>query len=65
MLPASAVATGVLHREEALLAIYVNPTEPGGVGHYKPFLLPPHNQGDSSQTSIEKGLGYGAFGVVW
>lgn len=56
---------GIMHREEALLAIYVQPTEVGGVGHYKPFLLPPRNPGDSSQNALEKGLGYGAFGVVW
>lgn len=56
---------GIMHREEALLAIYVQPTEVGGVGHYKPFLLPPRNPGDSSQNTLEKGLGYGAFGVVW
>ncbi|VUZ45273.1 unnamed protein product [Hymenolepis diminuta] len=55
----------IMHREEALLAIYVQPTEIGGVGHYKPFLLPPRNPGDSSQNALEKGLGYGAFGVVW
>ncbi|VDN96421.1 unnamed protein product [Rodentolepis nana] len=56
---------GIMHREEALLAIYVQPNEVGGVGHYKPFLLPPRNPGDSSQNALEKGLGYGAFGVVW
>nr|CDS28241.1 serine:threonine protein kinase NLK [Hymenolepis microstoma] len=56
---------GIMHREEALLAIYVQPTEVGGVGHYKPFLLPPRNPEDSSQNALEKGLGYGAFGVVW
>ncbi len=64
MLSAS-TATTVMHRDEALLAIYVHPSEAGGVGHYKPFLLPPRNAADGSQTSLEKGLGYGAFGVVW
>ena len=65
MLSVSAGTTGSLHREEALLAIYVQPTEAGGIGHYKPFLLPPRSHGEGSQASVEKGLGYGAFGVVW
>ncbi|CDS42491.1 serine:threonine protein kinase NLK [Echinococcus multilocularis] len=62
MLVASTATATVVHREEALLAIYVHPTDAGGVGHYKPFLLPPRAPGESS---LEKGLGYGAFGVVW
>lgn len=62
---ASPVSTASIHRDEALLAIYVSPPEAGGVGHYKPFLLPPRNPGEGSQSVLEKGLGYGAFGVVW
>ncbi|KAM7537569.1 hypothetical protein Aperf_G00000066742 [Anoplocephala perfoliata] len=65
MLPVSASNASIMHREEALLAIYVQPTEAGGIGHYKPFLLPPRNPGESSQNALEKGLGFGAFGVVW
>uniref|UniRef100_A0A5K3EJC8 Mitogen-activated protein kinase n=1 Tax=Mesocestoides corti TaxID=53468 RepID=A0A5K3EJC8_MESCO len=61
----SSAPTAVVQRDEALLAIYVHPSEAGGVGHYKPFLLPPRNPGEGSQSSLEKGLGYGAFGVVW
>lgn len=65
MLATSTATATAIHREEALLAIYVHPTDAGGVGHYKPFLLPPRAPGESSQCSLEKGLGYGAFGVVW
>lgn len=63
--PSSSSFAQTQSRDEALLAIYVHPAEAGGVGHYKPFLLPPRAPGESSHSSLEKGLGYGAFGVVW
>ncbi|VDP27992.1 unnamed protein product [Schistosoma mattheei] len=51
-------------REEALLATSVNGCITG-VSHIKPFFLPPRGQGEGNHGSVEKGLGYGAFGVVW
>ncbi|CAH8539638.1 unnamed protein product [Heterobilharzia americana] len=60
--PATPVDTTT--REEALLAISVNGCITG-VSHIKPFFLPPRGQGEGSHGSVEKGLGYGAFGVVW
>ncbi|TNN07088.1 Serine/threonine-protein kinase NLK2 isoform 1 [Schistosoma japonicum] len=51
-------------REEALLATSVNGCITG-VSHVKPFFLPPRGQGEGNHGSVEKGLGYGAFGVVW
>lgn len=53
------------HRDEALLAILMNPGIVG-VTCTKPFLLPPRNPSDTTNSNIvEKSLGYGAFGVVW
>lgn len=51
-------------REEALLAISIN-GRITGVSHTKPFFLPPRNHSEGNHGAIEKGLGYGAFGVVW
>ncbi|TGZ68880.1 hypothetical protein CRM22_004029 [Opisthorchis felineus] len=50
--------------EEALLAISINPGITG-VSCTKPFFLPSRSSGDGNHGPVEKGLGYGAFGVVW
>ncbi|OON14281.1 hypothetical protein X801_09932 [Opisthorchis viverrini] len=50
--------------EEALLAIAINPGITG-MSCTKPFFLPSRNSGDGNHGPVEKGLGYGAFGVVW
>lgn len=51
-------------REEALLAISVN-SGITGVNCTKSFFLPPRNTSEGNHGVVEKGLGYGAFGVVW
>ncbi|CAL8078087.1 unnamed protein product [Calicophoron daubneyi] len=50
-------------REEALLAISFS-SGITGVSCTKPFFLPTRSN-DGTHGSVEKGLGYGAFGVVW
>ncbi|VDP77326.1 unnamed protein product [Echinostoma caproni] len=51
-------------REEALLSISTYSGIPGFFST-KPFYLPPRNPNDGTHGAVEKGLGYGAFGVVW
>lgn len=46
--------------EETLLAISLNRCI-NGVSQSKPFYLP----SEGLRNSVEKSLGYGAFGVVW
>ncbi|KAF6775040.1 hypothetical protein AHF37_05508 [Paragonimus kellicotti] len=60
---AAQVETAAPH-EEALLAISMN-SGIAGVSCTKPFFLPPRNANDGTHGAVEKGLGYGAFGVVW
>ncbi|KAA3677511.1 nemo like kinase [Paragonimus westermani] len=60
---AAQVETTAPH-EEALLAISMN-SGIAGVNCTKPFFLPPRNANDGTHGAVEKGLGYGAFGVVW
>ncbi|VDQ01303.1 unnamed protein product [Trichobilharzia regenti] len=62
--PTTPIIDVTTSREEALLAISVNGCITG-VSHIKPFFLPPRGHGESGHSSVEKSLGYGAFGVVW
>ncbi|KAA0195701.1 Mitogen-activated protein kinase [Fasciolopsis buskii] len=62
--PSRSAPQAETQREEALLSISIYAGIPGFF-NTKPFFLPPRNPNDGTHGAVEKGLGYGAFGVVW